>query len=214
MTVVHLLRAGVLMVLLAGSVSLLAGDQRQIVADVASTAQISLDDAARITNAIIAFMQDLEWRIGYIASSTDSPAQKDRMAQETIVKCFVSEESEVQVVNVRTKAIATYKVRFYLFRLARLRKIYGYTDVQLYFRPNYLGFGRVRKIADSTSRYEVSVSAEQIFIAKREDIVAYRDITKKKFRVRFTSASGGTRIKVDEILVGENFEGPELTQEP
>jgi hypothetical protein len=53
----------------------------------------------------------------------------------------------------------------------------------------------------------------QIFIAKREDIVAYKDITAKKFRVRFSADPAGTRIKVDEILVGENFEGPELRQE-
>src|SRR5689334_13757308 len=87
-----------------------ADDQQRILGDISATARVDPVTAAQITNAIIAFMQDLQWRIGYIASSTDSVNQKDQMARETIGRCFVSESSEVQVFSATTHTTTTHKV--------------------------------------------------------------------------------------------------------
>src|SRR5438105_4654195 len=73
-----------------------ADDQQQILSDIAVTTGTDERTATQIINAIVAFMQDLQSRVSYIASSPDDPAEKDDVARDTIQRCFVSVRSQIE----------------------------------------------------------------------------------------------------------------------
>lgn len=206
-------RVSLVAILLVFAAPLVANDQAQILADIASTTHTDQETAVQVINAIVAFMHDLQSRFSYIASSTDAVTTKDNVARNTIQSCFVSDRSEIQVGSAYTRRIRTQPVNVYLYRLGRLRQLYGYTDVELYFRPKYLGIGRVYAIDGRPGTYEVSVSVVQIFKAWKYEQPVYTDATTKKFRVRFELTSDDILVTVDEVLVTETLANPDLKSE-
>jgi hypothetical protein len=204
------LRVGALSLLLAVGVRATADDREKVIDDIVATTGASRATASQVINSIVDFMHDLQDRISYIASSTDSDGRKDAMARETIEICFVSDNSEVQVASPSSGRVTTRRVKLYLYNLARLKKLFGYTEVQLYFLPRYLGVGRIRTLGGGN--YEVSVSAAQIFIGTiyEKRIV---EQTTKQFRVQFSLNDDEVIVTVDEIVVSQFTRDPILRQE-
>jgi hypothetical protein len=202
------LRVAALILLVALHVGIYADDQQRIVSDIALTTGTDEQTATQILNAIISFMEDLQSKISYIASSSDDLSTKDRIALETVRCCFVSLNSEIQVASVATKRIRSVSAGVYFHRLARLKAVNGYAKVELFFRPDYLAMGRVYRVSDNPETFEIAVSVAQVFKASRFDVYTYADSSTKKFRVRFALGQDTITVAVDEILISDTFPIP------
>lgn len=163
--------------------------------------------AKKLQHKIQCFVDGLQINISYLASSEDSYRIKRKRKNRFVDKYFESKNSTVQVSSKHRRRLREYEVSRYLDRLIRLKKIYGYTKVELIFVPEYLGIGKFHRISDHV--YEVAISMKQIFMGYYGERVVYSDITRKKFRLNFhlgSSSNDEVVIKTNEIYVNETEE--------
>ncbi|MFN3639032.1 MAG: hypothetical protein ACK4XY_11255, partial [Chloroherpetonaceae bacterium] len=79
-----------------------------------------------------------------------------------------------------------------------------YTKVELTFQQDYLGMGQI--YPDGTD-FELSISLWQIFRGWKDNMLAYQDATKKKFRLAFKKIGDGKYdVKIKEALATETID--------
>lgn len=184
----------------------------QSVQHIKSTLNCDIEYAEWVISTINLFAKKLQSDIEYIANSDDTYSQKVNYIPKVISNSFVNRSSKIDVSSKTRKTISTYSIQQYLYRLSKLKKIYGYSKVELLYEPDYLGMGRFYgKYKDNSGDYyELSIAMWQVFRAWFGDnrMLAYGDVTKKKFRLRFyvDSENRLKHIKVNRVFVSETID--------
>lgn len=186
-----------------------ANQDEDILRRLAGVTRTDRAKAIYIYNALDTFMTELGDQLSYIAESTDTAEEKDKVAEKVMADYFDSKDALVYVSTAPSNAIARYTVRVYLHNLARIREREGYTKVRLYFKPDYLGMGSLFSVYGAPNTYEISVSIIQIFIGEHAEFT-YADETKKRLRIRFMYPLRRPPFKIHEILVLQTRSRPEM----
>lgn len=152
------------------------------------------------------FAVQVQSNFEYVTNSSDDYQTKIDNIPEIIDMSFVSKNSKIEVSSKHKVLPSTYKIKDYLFRMAKIKKIYGYSKVELLFKPDYLGIGKFSKTSDNS--YELSLTMWQIFKSwGKDDQLAYYDQTRKNFRLIFfvDNENRLTEIKIDHVFVEETL---------
>ena len=149
------------------------------------------------------FIEGIQGEIEYCANAEETESVKQRKVSRIIDRYFESSESMVQLSSLSHEELYEYCILVYLRRLINLKKRYGYTKVKLLFKPDYLGIGKFYKISEN--EHELEVSMWQLFVGYFGEREAYRDLTKKKFRLSFYTHEERVDVKINEILVAETL---------
>lgn len=170
-----------------------------------NTLSVDEDYAKWMISKIDEFSVGLQSSIEYIANSNDTYSDKNQYISYTINKYFEGNLSKIEISSNTTHEVVSRTVNNYLYRLAKIKEIYGYDKVELIFRPDYLGMGTFYKVDNNT--YELTITMIQVFKAWYGDDYAYTDIARKKFRLNFHVDDKNclTNIKVNHVLVAETY---------
>jgi ubiquitin len=185
------------------SAPVLSSDYERTIESIQKQIGIDYSSAEKLFLGINYFAEGIQTNLTYLASSKDSFSEKDNIIKLTINDYFVSPKSQIQVSSLSHPDIYSYDIQAYLHDLSRLSNN-SYTKVELIFRPDYLGIGRIEKLR--SGKYEISVSMKQMFRGWNEGKIAYQDETRKKFRLVFDFKGGSASIKINEILVAETIQ--------
>ena len=165
------------------------------------------DYAEWVMSKIDEFALQIQSNFEYVTNSNDSYQVKINNIPSIINRSFVSNRSKIEVSSKTRKYPTTHYINNYLYRMAKIKKIYGYARVELLFKPDYLGIGKFSKTSENS--YELSLTMWQIFKSwYADDQLAYYDHTRKNFRLIFFVDKDNrlTNIKVDHVFVEQTLD--------
>lgn len=162
--------------------------------------------AKLIMNTIDEFCSGLQANIEYVANADIPYSNKSKYINFIVDEYFESNLSRIDISSNTRNTIITRPITEYLYRLSRIKDVYGYEKVELLFETDFLGMGTFQKVDDDV--YEIAVTMIQIFKAWYGDGRQYTDATRKKFRLNFyvDSENNLTKIRVNHILVAETYD--------
>jgi hypothetical protein len=166
----------------------------------------SREEAERLYRTINFFADGVTSDLTYIASSRDDFATKQKAINRTIRDYFENGNSIIQVSSIskdpENPDIYDFTIRRYLYRLANMKN--RYTKVELTFQQDYLGMGQIYPDGQDV---ELSSSLWQIFRGWKDNLLAYQDATKKKFRLAFKKIGDDKYdVKIKEALATETID--------
>jgi len=176
---------------------------------VQNTLMCTKEQAFHFMSYIKRFMEEVENNFSTIASEKKSDTEKRQLISTTIYKHFQKPTSTVQVSSLTRDYIKSYPVREYLEHLLNLSKTH-YTQVKLYFKPDYLSMGTIHPYYDPVygKCFEFIIAIWQIFIGDTTDNrPPYYDATQKNFILMFHKDKNSEywTLKIKSIFAKETI---------
>ncbi|MDM8544257.1 hypothetical protein QUF90_24530 [Desulfococcaceae bacterium HSG9] len=162
------------------------------------------EDAEALMLVISYFIEGIQDKISYLASSNDNIEIKSEQINNIIKKYFLSEYSLVHIPLIQNQQRETITIKEYLSSLAKLN-IHKYKKIQFSFDPQYLGFNAIDKIGETN--YEISISVWRILqMYSNGTSIDYQDATKMKFRIVISVNKNKVVMKTRELIASETID--------